>query len=330
VSQPLTIVTYHYVRPLARTPYPAIKALDLDDFAEQLAYLKRHYILVSGEELMAAVSGEWSLPTNAALLTFDDGYSDHFDYVFPLLDRERVPGCFFAPSAAVCDRKLLEVNRIHFILAAVQEPKALVDDVRITLERWASGRADHGLRSFDEYWSELAHPSRWDPAEVVFFKRMLQRALPEQRRTELSSELFARYVSNDETAFAEELYVDVDQLRCMANHGMYVGGHGHSHQWMSRLPADAQAQDIDISLDLLRKVGTPTDAWIMCYPYGDSNQELRDVLRSRGCVAAVTTEPQIARSDSDPLLLARLDTNDLPKNASAPPPAPTRSDRGWR
>lgn len=310
---------YHYVRPLARTRYPAIKALELDDFAEQLAYLKRHYTVVSGEELMAAISGEWSLPRNAALLTFDDGYSDHFDYVFPLLDRERMPGCFFAPSAAVCDRKLLEVNRIHFILAAAQDQRAVVDDIRTALERWSFDRAAHGLRSFDEYWSELARSSRWDPAEVVFCKRMLQRALPVQSRSELSSELFAKYVSNDETAFAEELYVNVEQLRCMANHGMYVGSHSHAHQWMSQLPADAQAQDIDASLDLLRKVGIPTDAWIMCYPYGDSNQELRDVLRSRGCVAAVTTEPQLARSDSDPLLLARLDTNDLPKDASSAP-----------
>ena len=76
---------YHYVRPLARTRFPEIKGLDLEDFRAQIRYIDRHYHVISTSELIAALDGEMDLPENAALLTFDDGYADHYDYAMPIL-----------------------------------------------------------------------------------------------------------------------------------------------------------------------------------------------------------------------------------------------------
>jgi hypothetical protein len=42
MSSSLTIVMYHFVRDLARSRYPAIKALTVDAFRGQLDYLARH------------------------------------------------------------------------------------------------------------------------------------------------------------------------------------------------------------------------------------------------------------------------------------------------
>jgi hypothetical protein len=57
----------------------------------------------------------------------------------------------------------------------------------------------------------------------------------------------------------------------------------------------------------------------MCYPYGSTNATLLDVLRSRDCAVGLTTQVGIATATNDPLLLPRLDTNDLPKYATAMP-----------
>ena len=127
--QTLTVVMYHYVRPLARTRYPAIKGLDLQCFRGQLAYIRRHYHPITAADLVAAVrqrdgTGVWELPPSSILLTFDDGYADHFDHVFPLLDDAGVQGSFFAPGRAVGEGLVLDVNKIHFVLASVDD-KAL-------------------------------------------------------------------------------------------------------------------------------------------------------------------------------------------------------------
>lgn len=41
----LTVVMYHYVRPIERSRYPAIKGIELNDFKEQVGYIKKTTIL---------------------------------------------------------------------------------------------------------------------------------------------------------------------------------------------------------------------------------------------------------------------------------------------
>jgi peptidoglycan/xylan/chitin deacetylase (PgdA/CDA1 family) len=307
---PLTIVMYHYVRDLARTRYPAIKARDLGSFQRQLEYIGRHHTVVTAEQVMASFGQGEELPDNAAWLTFDDGYRDHYEFVFPLLHERDWQGSFFPPARTVRDRELLDVNRVHFILAANPDHLRVIDTIREYIERHQSHA---GVRTFAEYWAELAQASRMDPKETIFIKRILQHALPESLRTELANDLFDRIVAVDQAVFAAELYMSPEQLRTMIRCGMYVGSHGAGHYWLDRLDPAAQAAEIDDSLAFLRALGAPTDNWVMCYPYGAHNDGLRKLLKLRGCVVGLTTRVAVAQPGSDdPLALPRLDTNDLP------------------
>ena len=318
---PVTIVMYHYVRELSRSRYREVKGLDLALFKEQLAYIRRHYTVITAESLISAVQhrasgGNWELPRNACLLTFDDGYADHFRWVFPLLDDAGIQGSFFPPVRAVFDRQVLDVNKIHFILASVPDLRLAITDIFGMLDLY---RKEYSLASNEELYQQLARASRYETAGVVFFKRLLQAALPASLRALILSQLFARYVTSDESAFATELYVSMEELRCMSRHGMYVGSHADTHPWLERLTPTQQADEIDRSLELLRAVGTPLEGWIMCYPYGSANESLLNVLKSRNCAVGLTTRVGISSADEDPLLLSRLDTNDLPKYATAMP-----------
>ena len=120
----VTIVMYHYVRDLAHSRYPEIKGLPIDKFKEQIAYLKRHYTPISAYDLMDAVESKSELPPKAVLLTFDDAYRDHFSEVFPVLDKENIAGCFFPPAKCLLESRVLDVNKIHFILACVPDKQA--------------------------------------------------------------------------------------------------------------------------------------------------------------------------------------------------------------
>ncbi|HOQ86548.1 MAG TPA: polysaccharide deacetylase family protein [Phycisphaerae bacterium] len=312
----LTIVMYHYVRDLERSRFPRIKGLSLEAFRGQLDYLQRRHTVVTMEEVMFAVEGSPAdLPDDAALLTFDDGFIDHYTNVLPLLDERGWQGSFFVPTRPLLEKKVLDTHKLHFILAAQPNTHAVFDEMLDLIDEYLER---YDLLSADEYWERLAQPSRFDPPEIVFIKRMLQTELPEPVRAAICDRLFSRYVTRDEEAFAAELYVSVDQLRIMQRLGMHIGVHGETHSRLDRLGPECRQREIRSSLELLGRIGADTEAWSIAYPFGAHDEALRRQVRSAGAKIGLTTE--VARADlwrHDPLQLPRLDTNDVPKQFSS-------------
>jgi peptidoglycan/xylan/chitin deacetylase (PgdA/CDA1 family) len=302
---------YHYVRDLARSRFPAIKGLSVERFRRQLDHIQTRYTPVTVEKLLGALRSRGEdLPPNPILLTFDDGYSDHFDNVFPLLDEGGIQGCFFPPAQVVLEHKVLDVNKIQFVLAVSPDAAVLLDRVFAWLDEF---RSQYEINTKEGYLQTLSGEHRYDPREVVIFKRLLQRELPEQVRVEIVRRLFAEFVTADEAAFACELYMSVEQIACLRRHGMHIGSHGYSHAWLNHISPEAQACDIDRSLDFLERLGVTRDGWSMCYPYGGFNDSLLEILRARQCRIGFGVEPRVADLDvDDRLTLPRLDTNDLP------------------
>jgi peptidoglycan/xylan/chitin deacetylase (PgdA/CDA1 family) len=311
VSNKVSIIMYHYVRDLSLSGFPLIKGRELRDFITQLEYIKSNYTLIGMHDLANSVRYGSTLPPNAALLTFDDGYLDHFVNVFPLLFDAGLSGAFFPPVGAIERGELLDVNRIHFILAAEQNHDKIADLLDDEVQSY--GR-ELGLKSSHEYRKEWAKGNRFDPATTIYIKRMLQRVLPQTIRNRIAIDLFRRFVSVDEASFASSLYCSKSQLKMMQSSGMYIGSHGDEHVWLDSVDEVKQLQEVDVSLSFLRSIGSPVDDyWVMCYPYGAWNESLLGIIKRRLCTIGLTTEVDIAQiGNHDSLKLPRLDTNDIP------------------
>lgn len=318
----LTIVMYHYVRDLKNSSYQEIKGLDTELFKEQFQYLSKYYNFISAYDLIEAVKSGDALPPQAVLMTFDDGYMDHFDVVFPVLAKAGVSGCFFPPAKCITQNEILDVNKIHFILAATEDKSKIVDFIRTALDEH---RESYDLKPTQVYWNEVAKPGRFDPPEVVYIKRMLQRELPEDLRNILTNHLFENFVTSDKKEFSQSLYMDTAKIAYLQNSGQYVGSHGFDHYWLNSLSREKQAAELDASLDFLEEIGSSRDDWIMCYPYGGYNETTLELLRERNCLVGLTTQVGIADLDcKETLILPRLDTNDLPVDGLAEPNKWTR------
>lgn len=257
------------------------------------------------------------LPKNSILMTFDDAYSDHFKYVYPELKKNGIQGCFYAPAKTIEEKEVLDVNKIHFILAACSDITKLLNDVKSLFNLFKSG---FNVKSFDDYYSELAVANRFDNKDVIFVKRLLQVALPEELRSRICTSLFISYVNMSEEAFCDELYMTKDQLRHMVLDGMHIGSHGYNHYWWNKLEDETLGLEIDKSIDFLKSIGAYNKKWTACYPYGSSSDVVAKTLRDKGCKLAFTTDVKVANSKiDDPMLIPRLDTNDLPKKENASP-----------
>ena len=307
-----TIVMYHYVRDLSRSRYPDINALTVEEFRYQLDYLESEHSFITIDDLRSALLDDESLPENAALLTFDDGFADHYETVFPILKQREIQGAFFPPVDPIENDTVLDVHKIHTVLAQRETDEELLDTVLDLLEYY---QEQFGLKPPSEYYDELAEEGRWDPEEIVFIKRLLQHALSEQVRGTILDDLFDQYLSVDEETLSREWYMSKDQLRVMADDGMYVGSHTANHYWLDTLSREEVVNEVELSLSFLDEINSPTEDWVMCYPYGGYNEMVIDVLREYDCGLGFTTNPQVADTDSNnPLELPRLDTNDLPQS----------------
>lgn len=304
----LTVSMYHYVRPIARSRYPEIKGLEYDYFVQQIEFMRQNYRFVSCDDVRAALAGKTELPDNAMLLTFDDGYLDHYTYVFPLLAQYDIPGFFSMPGKILAERKLLDVNKVHFVLASA-DAKDLVSYIKGHLDPY---RKDFEFPSFDELYAKYAVANRFDPADVIFVKRVLQTALPEAVRNMLTEELFRKYIPVSEDSFVNELYMTLDQVKIMTRHGMEFGIHGYDHCWLGNLTPEAMRRDVDQALAFFKGI-IPEKGWVMCFPYGSSNPDTVEYVKSRGAGFGFSTEVRVARLGVDnSWMLPRLDTNDFP------------------
>ena len=145
----VTIVMYHYVRDLQHSRYPNIKGLDITRFREQIEYLKKHYQFIKMEMLIDAIENNCSLPEKSVLLTFDDAYTDHFKYVLPLLKEHKIQGSFFLPVKAITENTVLDVNKIHFILASEENKSKIVTEIKKELKKF---RKDYNLENDSYYY----------------------------------------------------------------------------------------------------------------------------------------------------------------------------------
>ncbi len=315
MSSQVSIIMYHYVRDLTATRYPNIKGLELSAFRNQIDYFKRFYHFVTVAECIAALRGEVELPKNSVLLTFDDAILDHYTNVFPLLDENGIQGCFFPPARAILENEMLDIHKIHFILAVTSDPDKMLTEVFQFMDEY---RSEKSLPDNDYYKTNFLKPMRFDHKYIGLIKKLLQRELPKELRTKIVNELFSKYVSVDERAFCEELYMSVDQIKALQRNGMYIGSHCHDHVWLNSVDPQEQRRQIELSLEFLHTVGAPTKDWVMCYPHGGYDDSVINILRENDCAMGLAVQVGIANlSQQNAFILRRLDTNDIPKEPGA-------------
>lgn len=260
------------------------------------------------EQVLDAIEEKSELPDNALLLTFDDGYIDNYTYALPVLEEYGLQGSFFIPGKTFATHELLDVNKIHYILATADICR-LVEDVKEQMDYYR-GRCNYA--STDELFHRYALANRFDTKETVFVKKMLQAVLPEELRNTISSSLFKKYVDVTEEQLAYELYMTEDQIRTMKKHGMFIGIHGYDHYWLGNLEHEKMREDIIKALDALDEF-IDRKHWVMNYPYGNYNQNVVDFIRSQGACAGLTIEAKVAEIGKDSAFeLPRLDCNDFP------------------
>lgn len=296
---------YHYVRDTARTEFPDIRALSPRTFEQQLDWLQERHEIVGAAAVEAALAGAASLPERAALLTFDDGFVDHFETVLPILRTRGLSGIFFVSGATLGPApRMLGVHKTHFLLARLGADTF----GKAVLATCASATLGDAARA------RVFGADAWERTDERAIKKLLNYELSFEDSERVLSELFAEHIG-DESAFARALYLNEAQIAEMASAGLSFGYHTQTHRMLSRLDAaDQRAELLDGPARIAALTGQ--DQVSFCYPWGGTGTYTSDtlaILGEAGYSMAFNTVRREAQLGVDGRFeLPRVDTRDLP------------------
>jgi peptidoglycan/xylan/chitin deacetylase (PgdA/CDA1 family) len=221
-----------------------------DDFDAQMAYLCRNFTPIGLEELLAAQRGERALPSDAVLVTFDDGYRDNHDRALPILQRHAMRAIFFITTGYLSRRGVFWWERISLLVRRCRLPS-----LRITypapeqLDVATDGAKVKAIRRLNRIVKD-------------HFGLDLDRFLDE-----LAVASGVGWNADEEHAVGDRALMTWDQVRALRAAGMGIGSHTRNHRVLQTLPAGELRDELNESRSTLeRELGEMITT--IAYPVG--------------------------------------------------------------
>lgn len=301
------IVMYHYVRNIKKSKYPNLKGLEFKDFKKQIFFFKKNFNLLSNSQFIEILNSRKIPKKKSILLTFDDGYKDCFDYVFPFLKKQKVSAIFYPPIMCIKNKSVLDVNKIHFILEKENNRDKILELIFYYVKKILN-KNPHQIGI-----DKINLLSRYDDKKTILIKRLLQYHLPLPYRTKITDKIFKDIVNYSEEEFSKILYMNKNNLQELYKNNFSIGSHGYNHYWWEKINKNEQEIEIEKSINYFKKIKVFDKNFSVCYPYGSYNLQTLNLLKKYKIKFALTTrvgsvsEKNIKRIYE----LPRFDTNDF-------------------
>ncbi|GMU35892.1 MAG: polysaccharide deacetylase family protein [Phycisphaerae bacterium] len=293
------VVMYHYVGTRHGRDASGVRGISPSHFEDQLDDLSRWGEPISWSALLEVLSGGRSLPRRGFLLTFDDGLRDHIEIVAPILGERRMTGVFSASGRTLTGGGMCAAHQVHLLLNALPDA-TLLDAVRTQVQK-----AGLGIDLATGEQAELERYAYEDPARARL-KHLLHHQIPIFERDRILGDLFRAHVGDPQT-WTQRWYLSGRDARELDAAGHTIGGHGFSHEPLTRLSGDDADTDVRrcaaVLTDLLGPAQRP-----FSYPFGAHDDRIADVLRRCGFAAGFTTRSALLTRPIHRWRLPRVDT----------------------
>ncbi len=281
----LAILMYHAV---VRNPPEGVPSGFLGEslFQQQIRYLKKHFnVLPLAEAVEKMYRQELIHPTLA--ITFDDGFQNNYDVVFPILREAGLCATIFLTTGLIGTDKTfwyLQLNE-----AVMRTKKASID--------WNGSKYTFGDR-----------PSRMNSETAL---RGALKSLPHTTLMEQWRAILLRLGADPDAPVdigSPFRMLSFDAIREMAESStISFGAHTHSHRRMASLSLPECRQEVKDSISIVEDV-TGRQCEVFAYPFGsrkDYNDNALKIVAECGIRFAVTTTSGFNDFRAPPLELRR-------------------------
>ncbi len=258
-------------------------------FAQQLAYLRARYTILSLSEVERRLTHGEPLPQASVALTIDDGYRDAYEIAFPILKRFNAPATLFAVTDFIDGRIWLWTDKVPYIVLHTRARRLsmTIDDSTIDV-------------AFD------SRDSRLDAALRI--NALLKRAPDHVKDAAIDALAVQAGVQLPERPPREYSPVTWDELREMDAAGLEIGSHTVTHPILLRIDGQRLDRELQESRQRLESQ-LDREVPLFCYPNGDYDRAVRDAAERAGYRLAVTMDPGLNDAGCDPLAIRRIHTS---------------------
>ena len=275
IRNKLLVLNYHRVRPndpgFSTAFDEALYNLNADEFARQIRWLKQNTRLFSERDLIdhfregGGQNGPTSRP--CVLITFDDGYRDNYDIVYPILREFEAPAVIFITTQMVHDRRLAWWDVIAYLIKQCGKPAIECCEQVFPMD-------DPGKRM-----------------ATAFFQQRMKRERYEHTKYLLDELSDACGVPHPDLDLQDREIMTWAQIREMAEHNIAIGSHTHTHRVLSTIPPNFQKEEMILSKILIEEqIGQPV--FSISYPVGERQfiaNETAEIAASCGYMFGFTT-----------------------------------------
>jgi len=296
------ILTYHRIlshdQLQKRYVQPGMYVLD-HVFEQHLQFLQEHFQVLSFGELLERWKKKiWDRRQRYCLITFDDGWLDNYLYAYPLLKKHRLPATIFLPTDFVGTEEWFWPEKLCYFVEQSGNPN--LDSSKraafwLYMEQFLDGGRNTAPASTADRTNDTEHTC----------DRIIERCkdLP----VETIHELIGCLGGTLELKIPEErIVVDWDEVAQMSQNGVSFGSHSCSHRILTRLPWHEVKRELEESNQVLQKKRIK-HVPVFCYPNGDCNQDVQNLARDCGYLAAVGVRRGFeGESPQNPFELSRI------------------------
>lgn len=282
----LVILCYHRVNNKTGIFYDRNISADIKEFKSQMLYIKKHFNIISIEQLINYYMGESNLKPNSIMITFDDGFKDNELNAFPILEELGIPAVVFLTTGFINSDDVPWEDQISYVFK-----KLFIEEIII------NKKEIYSLRSPEEKENSI-----WK------FCKKLKMINPDIRK-EIIEGLIDKYKIDKEKM--KELghsmsigYMSKKDIQYWSNHGIDFGIHTVTHPCLTTLNEERIYEEISESKKALETIiDKPVNAF--AYPYGkkgDFNHVTASLLKKAGITTGMIFEPGINNLDDSNLL----------------------------
>ena len=275
------------------------KHINNELFRSQIAYINKHYNVISLETYLECCKEGRRLPEKSIIITIDDGYKSNYAIAFPVFREFNIPATIFLTTDFVANKNFLWVDRLEYTINNTQ-----AKNLRLKIGN-----------------DELSFPLNTKEDKIVCDKflrgklKWMEHKLIEKTLTEVEDKLNAKIaVSKNVPKVYEPL--DWEEICEMTKSSQVtIGSHTHQHLILARYENSIIQKELTLSKEIIEEE-TGINTRLFCYPNGasgDFNAKTKQLIKESGYSCALTTVNGMENEFSDLFELKRfsVDNNDL-------------------
>ena len=274
----LNILMYHRVMPEPDPLRPW--EIDKKQFRNHMDWISEVFNVIPLSDAVDQLK-TGTLKRRSLSITFDDGYLDNATEALPVLKEFGFHATFFCTSAWL-NGGLMWNDQVIEAIRNWPEKTLRIDSLHLT---------DIPVKTIEEK------------------NRAIETILPILKYQEHNKRQGIANTLSSQVSELPELMMRPEHIKLLAEQGMEIGGHTHSHPIIAKLDSQSLEDEISTNKRILEEI-TDTQIKLFAYPNGKPNKDFRvdqiEQIKHQGYVASLTTEAGVAGQSSKLFELPRF------------------------